>query len=287
MPKVMANFDIIGDVHGYPSLLIELLQILGYEENKGTFVHPLGRKIIFVGDLINRGPDTIEVLKIVQKLLSSEQAFAVLGNHEFRLIQQFIKDPTLVEPAIKPFIPWIQSLPLFLEFHELRVVHAAWHFASITKLKDQSVGDENFIRSTFDSQSDLGQAIDIILRGITVPIPNKLNYLDRFGIKRKKARIRWWEGEKNKINGSNFFPKSKKLLTESFAINSQKIGQEYLHNDKPIFLGHYCLPADEPKVINNVVCVDGCVTCDQVLWAYRFTSGEEISDVNLVQTSKA
>ena len=92
----MANFDIIGDVHGYASLLIELLQILGYEENKGTFVHTLGRKIIFVGDLINRGPDTIEVLKIVQKLHSSEQAFAVLGNHEFRLIQQFIKDPTLV-----------------------------------------------------------------------------------------------------------------------------------------------------------------------------------------------
>lgn len=282
----MANFDIIGDVHGYASLLIELLEILGYEENKGTFFHPLGRKIIFVGDLINRGPDTAQVLQIVQRLHSSKQAFAVLGNHEFRLIQQFIKDPRRVDPKIKPFIPWIRSLPLFLEFHELRVVHAAWHFSSIEKLKKQSAGDENFIRSTFDSQSDLGQAIDIILRGITVPIPNGLNYLDRFGVQRKKARIRWWEGAKNKINGSNFFPKSNQLLAESIAIHSQKNGQEYLQNEKPIFFGHYCLPVDEPKVINNVVCIDGCVTCDQVLWAYRFTGGEEISDMNLVQTQK-
>ena len=283
----MANFDIIGDVHGHASLLLELLEILGYEKNKGTFFHPLGHKIIFVGDLINRGPDTTKVLEIVQSLHSKKQAFAVLGNHEFRLIQQFIKDPKRVDPKIKPFIPWIRSLPLFLEFRELRVVHAAWHFSSIEKLKNQSAEDTNFIRSTFETMSEFGQAIDIILRGITVPIPNELNYFDRFGIQRKKARIRWWEGGKNKIDGSNFFPKSKTLLTESLTMKSPEIRQEYTHKERPLFLGHYCLPVDEPKVIKNVVCVDGCVTCEKVLWAYQFKSGEEISNVNLVRTQKS
>ena len=279
----MFDYDIVGDVHGYASLLIELLKKLGYEEKKGTFIHPQGRKVVFVGDLINRGPETSKVLEVVQRMYLEEQAYAVLGNHEFRLLQQFTKNPSSIESKISKFIPWVQSLPLFLEFPEFRVVHAAWHCPSIEKIRNQDVKDEGFIRSTLDSQSEFSKAINIILRGITVPVPNHIMYYDRFGIKRNKARIRWWESKQKKINGSNFYPKCQPLMDQSFENKTNETRENYSISDKPVFFGHYCLPPEEPKVINNLVCLDGCVTCDQVLWAYKFTNGKKITTTGLVR----
>ena len=69
----MRNFDIIGDVHGHAEQLLELLDILGYR-NKGL-IHPLGNTAIFVGDLINRGPNTIRVLEIIQKNVFKKTGF--------------------------------------------------------------------------------------------------------------------------------------------------------------------------------------------------------------------
>jgi hypothetical protein len=280
----MSDYDIIGDVHGYATLLIKLLKQLGYEEKEGTFIHPHGNKVIFVGDLINRGPETVKVLQLVRRMHLEEQAYAVIGNHEFRLLQKFTKYPSLIESNITEFIPWIQSLPLFLEFPYFRVVHAAWHFASIEKLRDQNLKDVFFIRSTFDPQSEHHKAINLILRGITAPIPNYIKYYDRFGVQRRLARVRWWEKSQNKIKGANFFPKCPQLMDIAFENKTMESTEPYKITDKPVFFGHYCLPPQESKVINNLVCLDGCVTCDQVLWAYQFKNDQKISTTKLVRT---
>ena len=71
----MIGYDIIGDVHGYDFLLIRLLKNLGYQKGMNGFFHPNGRKVIFVGDLINRGPSSIKVLKIVKRMHLNKQAF--------------------------------------------------------------------------------------------------------------------------------------------------------------------------------------------------------------------
>ncbi|MFI6490900.1 polynucleotide kinase-phosphatase [Streptomyces sp. NPDC050564] len=71
-------FDIIGDVHGCASELESLLGKLGYVD--GT--HPQGRTAVFVGDLVDRGPDTPGVLRRVMSMVGSGDALCVPGNHE-------------------------------------------------------------------------------------------------------------------------------------------------------------------------------------------------------------
>ena len=83
-------FDIIGDVHGCFDELNSLLTKLGYQFNNGTFEarHPEGRKAIFLGDLVDRGPKTPEVLKLVMSMVQSGAALAVPGNHDSKLMRK-------------------------------------------------------------------------------------------------------------------------------------------------------------------------------------------------------
>ncbi|MCC6863228.1 MAG: polynucleotide kinase-phosphatase, partial [Rhodobacteraceae bacterium] len=81
-------FDIIGDVHGCFDELAQLLEQLGYkiERKDGyTVSHPENRKVIFVGDLVDRGPATPEVLRLVMDMVKSGTGFCVVGNHDDKL----------------------------------------------------------------------------------------------------------------------------------------------------------------------------------------------------------
>ena len=80
-------FDIIGDVHGCYDELLALLQELGYENREGTWRHSEGRKPVFVGDLVDRGPRTPEVLKLVMQLVESGNGWCVPGNHDMKLLK--------------------------------------------------------------------------------------------------------------------------------------------------------------------------------------------------------
>ncbi|MGW4441431.1 polynucleotide kinase-phosphatase [Streptomyces sp. NPDC004682] len=71
-------FDIIGDIHGCSSELESLLATLGYEDG----VHPEGRTAVFVGDLVDRGPDSPGVLRRVMGMVRAGSALCVPGNHE-------------------------------------------------------------------------------------------------------------------------------------------------------------------------------------------------------------
>ena len=79
-------FDIIGDVHGCCDELEQLLQELGYERNDGgPWTHPAGRKAIFLGDLVDRGPRIVDTLKTVMSMSQAGSALSVPGNHDIKL----------------------------------------------------------------------------------------------------------------------------------------------------------------------------------------------------------
>ncbi|HEY1647986.1 MAG TPA: polynucleotide kinase-phosphatase [Terracidiphilus sp.] len=84
-------FDIVGDVHGCFDELVELLGQLGYtinqQDDRYTASSPDGRKLVFVGDLVDRGPGTVQVLRLVSHLVQSGQAFCVPGNHDMKLVR--------------------------------------------------------------------------------------------------------------------------------------------------------------------------------------------------------
>ena len=82
-------FDIIGDVHGCGDELEELLATLGYARDEASvWRHPAGRKAIFVGDLVDRGPRIPDVLRIVMGMVEAETALAVPGNHDVKLLRK-------------------------------------------------------------------------------------------------------------------------------------------------------------------------------------------------------
>ncbi|HEX3816637.1 MAG TPA: polynucleotide kinase-phosphatase [Mycobacteriales bacterium] len=86
-------FDVIGDVHGCLDELVELLEQLEYQvirDDAGRAVSaepPAGRKAIFLGDLVDRGPDTPGVLRLVMGMVAADAALAVPGNHENKLVR--------------------------------------------------------------------------------------------------------------------------------------------------------------------------------------------------------
>ena len=192
------HYDIIGDVHRRLNLLENLLLTLGYQNKKASYSHPEGRKALFVGDLINRGPDVLGVLSLVREMHEEGNALVTIGNHEFRVIQELVNFGKIENDKITPHMNWIRSWPLFLELPELRAVHAAWHFSSISKLKNARLDDDGFIAKTLDKTAPEKLAIDRILYGIKVSLPKKIEMVDRFEIQRQKGRVRWWESPSEK-----------------------------------------------------------------------------------------
>jgi protein phosphatase len=90
-------FDLIGDVHGCADELEALLKQLGYVATEVPpepgwsplgYVHPAGRKAVFVGDLVDRGPRVVDTLSIVRNMVVAGSAICVPGNHDVKLLKK-------------------------------------------------------------------------------------------------------------------------------------------------------------------------------------------------------
>lgn len=143
-------FDIIGDVHGCFDELKMLLEKLGYHVEisaaesggeKYRASHPEGRKAVFLGDLVDRGPGIVKVLKLVMDMVRSGHALCVPGNHDIKLLkklkgenvqithglgntlEQMEKEPETFAEEVKSFIDGLVS-HYILDDGKLAVAHA-------------------------------------------------------------------------------------------------------------------------------------------------------------------
>jgi len=102
-------YDVIGDVHGCFDALLRLGHKLGYDDN---FRHPDGRIPAFVGDLINRGPDSVSVVRLVSKLRKEGRAVSILGNHDEAMLRYLQgKDVNLDDGGMRKTIATFDALP--------------------------------------------------------------------------------------------------------------------------------------------------------------------------------
>lgn len=132
--------DVVGDVHGELDVLESLLARLGYRGRDGG--HPEGRTLVFVGDLVDRGPKSLAVVERVRELVEAGRARCVLGNHELNVLRQDRKEgndwffdlPAAEQGRVLGFLA---TLPLALERADLRVVHACWHEGHVSALRHQ------------------------------------------------------------------------------------------------------------------------------------------------------
>src|SRR4051812_6555759 len=87
-PLFDGPLDIVGDVHGEIEALTTLLQHLGYDRSGS---HPGKRRLVFLGDLTDRGPDSPAVVSLVQSLVQAGHAQCVLGNHDLNILLDHAK----------------------------------------------------------------------------------------------------------------------------------------------------------------------------------------------------
>jgi hypothetical protein len=140
-PLPQGPVDIVGDVHGEVEVLASLLDVLGYDE-MGR--HPASRTLVFVGDLIDRGPASLAVVDLVRALVVAERAWCVLGNHELNVLRDDPKDGSewffagLGDAERARVLDFLATLPLALEREDLRVVHACWEDTHVARLRGAS-----------------------------------------------------------------------------------------------------------------------------------------------------
>ncbi len=114
-------FDFIGDVHGCADELEELLDRLGYIagvipagpalHSGRSYLHPAGRKAVFVGDLVDRGPRILDVLRIVHNMVQSGSALCVPGNHDMKLLRKLSGRDVQITHGLANTLAEIDALP--------------------------------------------------------------------------------------------------------------------------------------------------------------------------------
>lgn len=107
-------FDIIGDIHGCCDELEALLEKLGYQKNEQDYLnyyHPQGRKVLFLGDLVDRGPRILDTVKLAQNMIKAGTAFCVAGNHEHKLLRKLRGKNVKVNHGLAQSLAEIEALP--------------------------------------------------------------------------------------------------------------------------------------------------------------------------------
>ncbi|MGH1340242.1 MAG: polynucleotide kinase-phosphatase [Nannocystales bacterium] len=113
-------FDLIGDVHGCYDELRELLGLLGYEitgsREEPAVKPPQGRRAVFLGDLVDRGPDSPGVLRLVMSMVASGAAICIPGNHEVKLLKKLRGKNVRLSHGLAETVGQLSGEPE--EFHE-------------------------------------------------------------------------------------------------------------------------------------------------------------------------
>lgn len=294
------TYDIIGDIHGHADELHALLETLGYRNGP----HTDGRKIIFLGDYIDRGPKIRDVLVTVRRLVDSGLALAILGNHEVNAMrfhaldryseylrphtesntkqQQATADqfPDTAEWA--GWIEWFAGLPLSLDLGGLRAVHACWDSDAIEELNWVGRLEGMALAQYSRKGTPEYETISQIINGPEALLPAGYEHKAADGNKRAGFRVKWWL-DLEKLNCREaIFPDDPKI-PELPMRDIPKTG--YATDAPPTFFGHYAQKKSAPAPIrSNLACLDYATGRGGFLCAYRWDGESEIDPGKFVTT---
>jgi hypothetical protein len=288
----MPTIDVIGDIHGQADKLQQLLSRLGYEQSGGVYGSP-DRRVIFVGDLIDRGDAIGEVMEIVEGMVRAGAAQIVMGNHEFNALcfhapdgkggylrphtdkncaqhaatlTHFEKNPSAMDRALT----WFYSFPLWLDLGFVRIVHAAWSPLAMRLLKTPYLTPESLDLASTKGTSEYW-AIETLLKGVEATLPEGLSHADKDGHVRTQIRVRWWlKPDSERTVAETVFPPDPSFPNKPFTTPNQ--WEQYELTEPPVVFGHYWLPQDWPPapIMPNVICVDYSAGKGGPLVAYSF-----------------
>jgi len=301
------KYDLIGDIHGHANDLTSLLNELGYEDSEGYFKHT-DRKVIFLGDFIDRGINQKRVLDIVMPMVKAGAARAVMGNHEFNALAFHTKDPNNLSawlrkrddknisqhlaflndyssPKLKKelneVLDFFRSLPIWLELDGIRVIHACWHDEIIQSicpmLNDDKTMPNEFLVAANTKDTIEHDAIETLLKGVEFKLADGISFFDKDGHERHEVRTRWWLNNAKDL-GELAFGRYEKDITDLPVNTNDLVG--YPDNAPPVFIGHYWLNGTPTPLADNIACLDYSVAKHGKLVAYRWSGEQALSTDN-------
>jgi calcineurin-like phosphoesterase family protein len=202
-------YDIIGDIHGMRKTMDAMLDELGYRLENGRWQAPAGRKAVFLGDLIDRGPDSLGCLETVQAMHRDGVALMILGNHELNALHymhpeklrehtekntgQFKATLAQIEDAPERWealAPFLMRCPtkLVLDEGRLRVIHACWDFETVDELPEY-IDSDQLLRATA-KEGTLNLPVENCIKGPEDPCEK---FEDADGNERDHERRTWWD----------------------------------------------------------------------------------------------
>lgn len=319
--KEPLHYDIIADIHGRFDKLSALMARMGYESEGIGFIPPVGHRAVFLGDLIDPKPGHAHpggvraTLRAVKAMCDRGDALCLMGNHELNALYFHSKGPDgkylrirgsknihMHQGSLDDFpdfddpesewhsvwMPWMKSLPFFLDLGGLRAVHAAWHPEMIARIAGRSFEDPEFFLACADKKNPEGEAVEILLKGIEIPLPSPYSFNDHTGAVRRNFRARWWKvpGEANHC-GELVFPASDQIPPLPVSVSAFEAFQPYPASAPPVFFGHYFKPADSPLAPeeSNLACLDHSGAKDGPLVAYRWKDCVQIKPENYIPHS--
>lgn len=300
-------YDIIGDIHGHADALEALLLKLGYEPYGDVYRHS-SHKVIFLGDFIDRGHQQREVIQLVKPMIEQGSAFGVMGNHEYNAIcyttlgkngkplREHCDKNTKQHAAFLAAYPdpderaeiinWFKTLPVYMDTGDIRVIHASWNEEALRHispfLKEDKCLQEEFYELCRDEDSLPYQALETLLKGPEIALPDGVTYKDKDGHVRGRARIKWWTPKnidvKKRLHLGSELQNDHKFA--SLRIDSE---HHYPHTDKPIFFGHYWLSDKEPTMLSeNCACLDYSIARGGKLVAYQWRGEKKLKNNHFV-----
>lgn len=308
------GIDVFGDVHGQAAALVKGLEALDYENLSGIYRHPKGRKALFLGDLIDRGPNNRQVVSLVRKMVENGEAICLMGNHELNAIHFALPHPEGsghlrdrtdknlfqhvaflheyrtkdARESLASDLEFFRTLPLSIELDGLRAVHACW---SEAHLKQFSAAERNGARRDEEfwlQTSSLGQrkfnAAEVILKGPEKELPGGRTFLDKDGNERRHARIKWWSDSTLPIDRIIGPPSLFEAVSDLQEFDASEYA--YASDDPIVFFGHYWMrnEAGIPRVTRtaNIQCLDFSVgSGDGQLGIYCWHHEERLIAENL------
>src|SRR5262249_10873281 len=111
--------------------------------------------------------------------------------------QEFLQQLGEGSPEYHDAICWFRSLPVWLEFTDLRLVHACWHDDSLADLSPyldaQRCFTDEGLRDAFQRDSKAYKAAEILMKGPEERLPDEQTFNDEDGTPRREVRVRWWD----------------------------------------------------------------------------------------------
>jgi len=293
------GYDLIGDVHGCANTLIKLLTQMGYSRVNGVYQHR-HRKAIFVGDLVDRGPNIRLTCHIVRDMVEAGHAELLMGNHEYNVVTYCTEAPAgMRQPYLRPhtqrntriveqtleqfanyphefneFLDWFVELPLFMECDHFRVVHACWDQIMIDEFIARYGGNQiqkDMLVESIDTDSFLFKFLDRTLRGTQLKLPDGRSMTAKDGFMRQFFRTNFWTENPQRYDDVIFQPDPLPVDLQHHPLSDQEKKKllHYRAEEKPLFFGHYWMAGIPAPVTPNIACLDYSAVKYGRLVAYR------------------